>query len=189
MSKTLPLIQNADLKGKVVLVRVDHNVVKSGMIHDPYRIDATIGTLFHILAKGGKIILMTHVGRPKDKLTNTINISDKTSILPIVEYLQEKLHISIEVPAFYSHEDQGYLSIDTNINHSIKRLKNNEIDAIYLPNTRWFKGEEAKGEEQDRFANQLAGLADIYINDAFGSWQAHASTVGINNTCLLTQDF
>lgn len=180
MSKTLPLIQNADLKGKVVLVRVDHNVVKSGVIHDPYRIDATIGTMFHILAKGGKIILMTHVGRPKDKSTNTINISDKTSVLPIVEYLKEKLHISIEVPEFYSHQDQGYLSIETNINHAIKRLKNSETDAIYLPNTRWFKGEEAKGEEQDRFANQLAGLADIYVNDAFGSWQAHASTVGIN---------
>jgi phosphoglycerate kinase len=180
MNNSLPLIQDANLKGKVVLVRVDHNVVKSGMIHDPYRIDATIGTLFHILAKGGKIILMTHVGRPKDKASNTININAKTSVQPIVEYLQEKLHISIEVPEFYSHEDQGYLSIETNINHSIKRLKNSEIDAIYLPNTRWFKGEEAKGDEQERFANQLAGLADIYVNDAFGSWQAHASTVGIN---------
>jgi phosphoglycerate kinase len=180
MEKSLPLIQNADLKGKVVLVRVDHNVVKSGMIHDPYRIDATIGTLFHILAKGGKIILMTHVGRPKDKATNTISINAKTSVQPIVEYLKEKLHISIEIPEFYSHQDQGYLSIETNINHAIKRLKNSEIDAIYLPNTRWFKGEEAKGEEQDRFANQLAGLADIYVNDAFGSWQPHASTVGIN---------
>lgn len=181
MEKKLPLIQNADLKGKVVLVRVDHNVVKAGMIHDPYRIDATIGTLFHILARGGKIILMTHVGRPKDKTTNTININDKTSVQPIVEYLKEKLHISIEVPVFYSHEGQGYLSIETNINHAIKRLKNSDIDAIYLPNTRWFKGEEAKNaDEQDRFANQLAGLADIYVNDAFGSWQPHASTVGIN---------
>jgi phosphoglycerate kinase len=123
---------------------------------------------------------MTHVGRPKDKKTNTIKIDEKTSIQPIVDYLQEKLHITIEVPEFFPYEDQGYLSIETNINHAIKRLKNSEIDAIYLPNTRWFKGEEAKGDEQDRFANQLAGLADIYVNDAFGSWQAHASTVGIN---------
>lgn len=66
MQSQFPLIQNADLKDKVVLVRVDHNVVKKGVIHDPYRIDATYGTLFHILAKGGKIILMSHVGRPKD---------------------------------------------------------------------------------------------------------------------------
>lgn len=181
MNNKLPLIQNADLNGKVVLVRVDHNVVKSGMIHDPYRIDATFGTLFYILAKGGKIILMTHVGRPKEKSTGNITIDDKTSVQPIVNYLSNKLHINIEVPEFYSHENQGYLSIETNVNHAIKRLKNNEIDAIYLPNTRWFVGEEAKNEsEMDRFANQLAGLADIYVNDAFGSWQPHASTVGIN---------
>jgi phosphoglycerate kinase len=180
MNSNLPLIQDADLTGKVVLVRVDHNVVKSGMIHDPYRIDATFGTLFYILAKGGKIILMTHVGRPKEKGTGNITIDDKTSVQPIVNYLSNKLHINIEVPEFYSHENQGYLSIETNINHAIKRLKNSEIDVIYLPNTRWFKGEEAGPEEMDRFANQLAGLADIYINDAFGSWQPHASTVGIN---------
>ncbi len=180
MKNNLPLIQDADLKDKVVLVRVDHNVVKSGLIHDPYRIDATIGTLFHILAKGGKIILMTHVGRPRDKKTGTITIDDKTSVKPIVNYLSNKLHINIEVPEFYSHEDQGYLSIETNINHAIKKLKTSDIDAIYLPNTRWFKGEEAGEIEKDRFANQLAGLADIFVNDAFGSWQPHASTVGIN---------
>ena len=97
---TIPIIQQADLKGKVVLVRVDHNVVKNGIIHDPYRIDATIGTLFHIISKGGKIILMTHVGRPKDKKTGEINISDKTSIQPIVDYLQQKLHITLKVPEF-----------------------------------------------------------------------------------------
>ncbi len=180
MKNKLPLIQDADLKNKVVIVRVDHNVVKSGEIHDPYRIDATIGTLFHILAKGGKIILMSHVGRPRDKKTGKITIDAKTSVAPIVEYLSNKLHINIETPEFYSHEDEGYLSIETNINHAIKRLKNSEIDAIYLPNTRWFKGEEAGEEEKDRFANQLAGLADIFVNDAFGSWQPHASTVGIN---------
>jgi phosphoglycerate kinase len=180
MENKLPLIQDADLKGKVVLVRVDHNVVKSGEIHDPYRIDATFGTLFHILAKGGKIILMTHVGRPRDKNTGTIKIDEKTSVQPIVDYLKDKLHITIEVPAFHEYGQEGYLSIDTNINHMIRRLKDSEIDAIYLPNTRWFKGEEAKGKEQDRFAYQLAGLADIYVNDAFGSWQAHASTVGVD---------
>ena len=60
-------LQEADLRGKIVLVRVDHNVVKKGIIYDPYRIDATFGTLYYINAKGGKIILMTHVGRPKNK--------------------------------------------------------------------------------------------------------------------------
>ncbi|NVN94392.1 MAG: phosphoglycerate kinase [Bacteroidetes bacterium] len=177
---TIPIIQQADLKGKVVLVRVDHNVVKNGIIHDPYRIDATIGTLFHIISKGGKIILMTHVGRPKDKKTGEINISDKTSIQPIVDYLQQKLHIILKVPEFYAHEKQGYLGVETSVNHLIRELKEGLIDGIYMPNTRWFSGEEAKGEEADRFANQLAGLADIFINDAFGSWQAHASTVQVS---------
>jgi len=63
----LRLIQHAPMKGKTVLLRVDHNVVKKGQIKDPYRIDATIGTLYAIAAGGGRPILMTHVGRPKDK--------------------------------------------------------------------------------------------------------------------------
>lgn len=172
----IPLLQNADLKGKVVLVRVDHNVVKKGVIHDPYRIDATLGTLYYINAKGGKLILMTHCGRPRNKKTGEITIGKDSSIDPIVEYLKSKLHISIKVPEFYEHENQGYMGVSTSINHLIKELKENDLDAIYLPNTRWFAGEEEKGVEAERFANQLAGIADIYVNDAFGSWQAHAST-------------
>lgn len=174
-----PLLQDADLKGKIVLVRVDHNVVKKGIIHDPYRIDATIGTLYYINAKGGKIILMTHVGRPKNKKTGEIEISEDSSVNPIVEYIQSKLHITLKVPEFQAHEKQGYLGIETSVNHLIRDLRENIIDGIYLPNTRWFAGEEDKGEMADRFAYQLAGLADIYVNDAFGSWQAHASTVRV----------
>lgn len=176
----LPLIQHADLKGKVVLVRVDHNVVKKGIIHDPYRIDATIGTLYHINARGGKIILMSHVGRPKDKKTGDISIDKNTSVQPIVDYLEHKLHIRLKVPEFYQEEKKGYVGIETSINHLIRDLKDDKIDGIYLPNTRWFQGEEAKDSSFDRFANQLAGLADIFVNDAFGSWQPHASTVGVN---------
>ncbi len=175
----IPLLQDADLKGKIVLVRVDHNVVKKGIIHDPYRIDATIGTLYYINAKGGKIILMTHVGRPKDKKTGEIKIDDNSSVMPIVEYLQSKLHIRLSVPEFQAYGTQGYLGVETSINHTIKELREGNIDIIYLPNTRWFAGEEAKGEDAERFANQLAGLADIYVNDAFGSWQPHASTFNI----------
>ena len=173
------LLQDADLRGKIVLVRVDHNVVKKGIIHDPYRIDATIGTLFYIIAKGGKIILMTHVGRPKDKKTGDIKINFDSSVQPIVDYIQSKLHITLGVPDFHQYESKGYIGIETSINHMIKDLKEDKIDGIYLPNTRWFAGEEAKGEEGDRFAYQLAGLADIYVNDAFGSWQPHASTVSV----------
>lgn len=175
----LPLIQHADLEDKIVLVRVDHNVVKKGEIHDPYRIDATIGTLYHINAKGGKIILMTHVGRPRDKKSGNIQISDDTSVQPIVDYLENKLHINLKVPTFDEHPEKGYLGVETSINHQIRDLRNGKIDGIYMPNTRWFYGEEQKGELADRFAYQLAGLADIFVNDAFGSWQPHASTVGV----------
>jgi phosphoglycerate kinase len=177
----LPKIQEANLEDKVVLVRVDHNVVKKGTIHDPYRIDMTIGTLYHINAKGGKIILMTHVGRPRDKKTGDINISEDTSVQPIVDYINNKLHINIKIPDFVEHGKQGYLGIETSVNHLIRDLRNGEIDGIYLPNTRWFAGEEADGEKADRFALQLAGLADVFVNDAFGSWQPHVSTVGVNN--------
>ncbi len=181
MEINLPKIQDADLNGKVVLVRVDHNVVKKGVIHDPYRIDATIGTLYHINAKGGKIILMTHVGRPRDKKDNSIHISDDTSVKPIVDYLNNKLHINIQIPEFVPHGDQGYLGLETSINHMIRELRNGDIDGIYLPNTRWFAGEEADGDVSDRFGLQLAGLADVFVNDAFGSWQPHTSTVKVND--------
>lgn len=176
---TIPLLQDADLKDKVVLVRVDHNVVKNGVIHDPYRIDATIGTLYYIAAKGGKIILMSHVGRPKDKKTGQIAIDENTSVQPIIDYLKSKLHINFQIPEFFEHGEQGYWGVETSVNHMIKELKNNQIDGIYLPNTRWFYGEERNDEHSSRLANQLAGLADIFVNDAFGSWQPHASTVGV----------
>lgn len=178
--QNLPLIQDADLKDKIVLVRVDHNVVKKGVIHDPYRIDATLGTLFYIFAKGGRAILMTHVGRPKNKKSGEIEISDHTSVKPIIDYLDSKLHIKIKTPEFTEHEDKGYLGIPSSINHLIKELKTNNLDMIYLPNTRWFNGEEGSDKEADLLANELAGLADVYVNDAFGSWQPHASTFNIS---------
>ncbi|HKL38836.1 MAG TPA: phosphoglycerate kinase, partial [Bacteroidales bacterium] len=164
----------------VVLVRVDHNVVKKGGIKDPYRIDSTIGTIINIYARGGRPILMTHVGRPKDKKTGEITISDNTSVQPVVEYLRNKLNLNIEAPAFTKDEKKGYTQIDAFIQDKIKDLKEGKIDMIYLPNTRWFYGEENKGEESDRMAKQMAELADVFVNDAFGSWQAHTSTVSIN---------
>ena len=94
----LPLIQDADIMDKIVLVRVDHNVVKGGEIRDPYRIDATLGTLYNIVERGGRPILMTHVGRPKNKKTGKIDINDSTSVLPVVEYLERKLHTKFAIP-------------------------------------------------------------------------------------------
>jgi len=176
----LPLIQDADLAGKVVLVRVDHNVVKDGIIRDPYRIDRTIGTLYNIVERGGRIILMTHVGRPRDKKTGKITCDPSTSIEPVAAYLERKLHTKIHVPTFRVEEKRGIMGIDTSINLAIKDLRQHKIGGIYLPNTRWFQGEETTGELRESFARQLAGLGDVFINDAFGSWQPNTSTYDIS---------
>jgi len=175
----LPLIQDAELGGKVVLVRVDHNVVKGGIIRDPYRIDRTIGTLYSIVERGGRIILMTHVGRPRNKKTGEIACDASTAVEPIAAYLERKLHSRIHVPQFPAENNRGILHIDTSINLAIKELRQHKIGGIYLPNTRWFEGEEPSGKFRAAFTRQLAGLADVFVNDAFGSWQPHASTYDI----------
>ena len=175
----LPLMQEADLRDKVVLLRVDHNVVKKGLIRDPYRIEQTFGTLYNIVERGGRPILMTHVGRPKDKKTGEIACTPDSTVEPIVRYLEQKLHTSFHIPSFPAEGVKGILHLDTSINLAIKELRGHKTGGIYLPNTRWFQGEESQGPEREAFARQLAGLADVYINDAFGSWQSHASTVDI----------
>ena len=179
LDPNLPLLQNADLAGKIVLIRFDHNVVKEGAVRDPFRIDRTIGTLFHIVERGGRPILMTHVGRPRDKKTGDITCRPEESIEPVVRYLEQKLHTRFFTPQFPVDPKHGILGIDTSINLAIRDLRERKIGGIYLPNTRWFQGEEAHGELRERFTLQLAGLADIYVNDAFGSWQPHASTEAI----------
>jgi phosphoglycerate kinase len=176
----LPLLQDADVENKVVLLRVDHNVVKKGVIEDPYRIDQTIGTIFNIVERGGRPIIMTHIGRPRDK-NGRITVDQSTSVEPIADYLERKLHTKIYCPYFRPEGDRGIKSIDTSINLAIRDLKEKRIGAIYLPNTRWFQGEESDREQKQAFALQLAGLSDVYVNDAFGSWQAHTSTYDITN--------
>lgn len=175
----LPRIQNADLKDKVVLVRVDHNVVKRGKIKDPYRIDASIPTLYRIAEMGGRPILMTHVGRPRDKKTGKIVLDEQASVQPIVDYLESKLSIRFVIPRLHADGDGGIKEIDPSVLDLVKDLRERRIPGIYLPNTRWFAGEEGKGEIREKLAAQLASLADVYVNDAFGSWQPHASTYDV----------
>jgi len=175
----LRLIQQANMKNKIVLVRVDHNVVKKGKIKDPYRIDATIGTLYAIAAKGGHPILMTHVGRPRDKKTGRIDCREGEAVGPIVQYLKNRLPVDIDVPEFPIDAERGILEFDDAIEEAIEDLKTGRTGMIYLPNTRWFMGEQSGGPEREDFARSLAGLADIFVNDAFGSWQAHVSTYDV----------
>ena len=173
----IPQIQDAELKGKIVLIRVDHNVVKKGIIKDPYRIDASLDTIKLVLNNGGKPILMSHVGRPKDKKTGKIEISEKTSVQPIVQYLNDKLGLTFITPEIQYSGNTGLSELS--YQEELEKLKVGEVDGLYLPNTRWFAGEESKDEKTETLAKQLAELADIFVNDAFGSWQPHASTYNI----------
>ena len=175
----LKLIQQAHLKDKVVLLRVDHNVVKKGIIKDPYRIDATIGTLYAIAAAGGKPILMSHVGRPRDKKTGMISCREEQSVLPIVRYLEQKLPVKIHPQEFAVDPEKGILHIDGSIKPTLEALRKGAINMVYLPNSRWFAGEQSKGPEREVLADELASIADIFINDAFGSWGVAASTYNV----------
>ncbi len=174
----LPNMLDADLCGKVCLVRMDHNVVKKGKIKDTMRIDATIPTLLHIYKQGAMPILMTHVGRPYDKKTGEYTISEADAVQPIVSYLEAKLQLKGYVPELVAEGLQGIKDFAA-MAKAVQGLKNKEYDFIYLPNTRWFNGEEAKDDSSDTLAQKLAAFSDVYINDAFGSWQAHATTYGI----------
>ncbi|NLA44225.1 MAG: phosphoglycerate kinase, partial [Candidatus Cloacimonetes bacterium] len=159
----LPCFLEADLRDKMVLVRMDHNVVKNGKIKDTMRIDATIPTLLHIYKKGGLPILMTHIGRPYDKKTGTINISEGESVTPVVKYLEEKLQLKGIIPECIASGPEGITDLSP-ILPAVQKLRAGEVDFVYLPNTRWFKGEEAKDESADILAQRWASFADLYIN-------------------------
>lgn len=176
--KQLLSFMNVDLRDKVVLVRVDHNVVKKGKVKDTMRIDATFPTLLHIYRKGGKPIFMTHVGRPYDKKSGTITVSEDDSVQPIVDYLKHKLSLQIEVPKLRVTDADGITDL-SELTAYLAKLKKGEMQLLYLPNTRWFKGEETKDEAAETLAMELSRLADVFINDAFGSWQPHVSTYGV----------
>jgi phosphoglycerate kinase len=175
----LRLIQQAQMKGKVVLIRVDHNVVKKGRIKDPYRIDVSLKTLRAIVENGGYAILMTHIGRPRDKKTGRIECRERESVQPIIPYLEEKLLNKIVVPDFPIDPQWGITQLDDAMKSHIKDLKTGKMGMIYLPNTRWFQGEQGSGDERERFAGWLASLGDLYVNDAFSAWRAHGSTYDI----------
>jgi phosphoglycerate kinase len=175
--QNIPKIQDAELKGRIVLIRVDHNVVKKGLIQDPYRIDASLDTIKLVLNNGGKPILMSHVGRPKDKKTGKIKISEKTSVQPIVQYLNNKLGLTFITLDIQNTKDAGLSELS--YRKELEKLKAGDVDGLYLPNTRWFAGEESKDEKTEKLARQMANLADVFVNDAFGSWQPHASTYNI----------
>lgn len=175
----LRVIQDAEMRDKVVLIRVDHNVVKKGKIKDPYRIDVTIPTLYAVAAGGGLPVLMTHVGRPKDKKTGRIVCQEGDSVEPVARYLEQKLPVKVLVPSLPTDPEHGILGIGDGLKRALADLKARKAGMVYLPNTRWFKGEQSKGPERGQFADELASLADLFVNDAFGSWQPDVSTCDV----------
>jgi len=152
-------IDSFDFNGKKVLIRVDFNVPLNDQfeITDTTRIDAAIPTIKKILSGGGSAILMSHLGRPKE------GPEEKFSLKHLVSYLSEKLGTSVK----FAEDCIG--------EPAEKKADNlNKGEVLLLENLRFHK-EETKGDTE--FAKKLAGLGDVYMNDAFGTaHRAHAST-------------
>ena len=152
-------IKDFDFKGKSAIIRVDFNVPlnDSFEITDSTRIDAAIPTIKKILNDGGSVILMSHLGRPKN------GPEDKFSLKHLIPYLSKELGVEVKFADDCIGESAKTMSSE---------LKSGEV--LLLENLRFYK-EETKGNEE--FAKKLSQLADIYVNDAFGTaHRAHAST-------------
>ncbi len=150
-----------DVKGKKVLVRVDFNVpIKDGKVGDDTRIRAALPTIEYLLNKGAAVILCSHLGRPKG------GPDPKYSLKPVGEYLSDLM----KKPVAFADDCVG-----TSAEAAAKVLKPGEI--LLLENTR-FHPEEEKNDLD--LAKKMASLADVFINDAFGTaHRAHSSTEGV----------
>ncbi len=154
-------IRDIDPNGKRVFVRVDFNVpLKAGSIADDTRIRAALPTLQNLLDRGAALIVASHLGRPKGQ------VKPELSLAPVASRLGELLNRPVRMlPDCVGPE----------VEQAVKQLKPGDV--VMLENLR-FHPEEEKGDEA--FAKQLAGLADLYVNDAFGAaHRAHASTTVI----------
>lgn len=155
-------IDDLNTSGRKVLLRCDFNVpIQNGVITDTNRIEAALPTIKKLINDGAKLILCSHLGKPK-------TIDKNFSIEPVAKKLSEFLGQDV----FFADDDNV---VGENSKKIINNLKNGEI--VLLQNTR-FRTEETKNI--DSFSHELADLADIYVNDAFGSsHRAHCSTVGV----------
>lgn len=154
-------IRDVNWQGKRALVRVDFNVpMQNGVVGDDTRVRAAIPTIKYLIDHGASVVLMSHLGRPKNKVVEELRLK------PVAEHLAKLMGITvIATPAVAGAEALA----------AAQSLKAGQV--LLLENTRFDAREEANDES---LANEYAALADIYVNDAFGAaHRAHASTEGV----------
>ena len=154
--------KDLDLKDKIILIRLDLNVpLKGNIIIDTNRIDKIIPTLKFLLHNKSKLLILSHIGRPKGKITKEL------SLKPVRDELNKKLN-------------QKVILNSENINKiKVENLFNSECRVVMLENLRFYKEEE---NDDHSFAKNLAKLGDIYVNEAFScSHRKHASVHSITN--------
>ena len=154
-------VKDIDLKGKRVLMRVDFNVpMADGKVTDDKRIKASLPTIKYVLDQGASLILMSHLGRPKG------GPDPEFSLRAAADVLSSHLGVPVKMAPD---------TIDAEAEAMAKELKPGEV--LMLENTRFNKGEEKNDLD---LAKRMAALADVYVNDAFGSaHRAHSSTEGV----------
>jgi phosphoglycerate kinase len=154
-------VKDVDVKGKRVFCRVDFNVpMKDGQITDETRIRAALPTIQYLIEQGAKVILASHLGRPKGQ------VNEEMRLTPVAKRLSELLGKEVK------KTDEAYGDTVKSVIDSM-----NEGDVLLLENVRFYPGEEKNDPE---LAKAFAELADLYVNDAFGAaHRAHASTEGI----------
>ena len=154
------IVTDIDVKGKKVLVRVDFNVpLKDGKVADDTRIQGALPTINYLLEQGAALILCSHLGRPK-------GVDPVFSLKPVADYLADL----VEVPVKFASDCIGPIAEE-----AAASLQPKEI--LVLENTRFHDGEKKNDPEM---AQQMASLADVFVNDAFGTaHRAHASNVGV----------
>ena len=156
-------VDDIDVRGKRVLVRCDFNVpLKEGKITDDNRIVAALPTIRKLIDKGGRVILCSHLGKPKG------TYKPELTLAPVAVRLSELLGKDVK---FAADPDV----VGTNAKAAVAAM--HDGDVVLLENTRFRPEEEKNGEE---FSKELASLCDVYVNDAFGTaHRAHCSTVGV----------
>ncbi len=155
-------VEDLDVKGKKVLVRCDFNVpLKEGKITNDNRITAALPTIKKLIEKGGRVILCSHLGKPKGP-------DAKCTLAPVAERLSELLGKKV----VFAADDEV---VGPNAKAAVAAMKDGDV--VLLENTR-FRKEETKNVPE--FSQELASLAEVYVNDAFGSaHRAHCSTAGV----------